>query len=57
MHLREAKAKNKLEHFIAEKEKTHPRASHRHFHGTIKSMAGGTVKPKRGTSKRASRGS
>jgi hypothetical protein len=57
MNLKHAKAKNKLEHFITEKEKTHPRASHRHFHGAIKSMIGGTVKPKRGTSKRVSRGS
>ncbi len=56
MHLKEAKAQNKLEHFITEKEKTHPRASHLHFHAVIKSMSAGTVKPKRGTSRKGSRG-
>ena len=56
MNLKTAKDKNKLEHFIAEREKTHPRASHKHFHGVVKSMASGTAKPKKGTSKKASRG-
>jgi hypothetical protein len=56
MNLKHAKEQNKLEHFIAEREKTHPKGSHRHFHGTIKSMAGGTTKPKRGTSTKPSRG-
>jgi hypothetical protein len=57
MHLRDAKSQNKLEDFISEREKTHPRASHRHFHGIVKAMASGTAKPKPGTSKKASRGS
>lgn len=57
MHLKHARTHGKLEHFISEKEKTHPRASHLHFHAVVKSMSAGTVKPKQGTSKRASRGS
>ena len=57
MHLREAREKNKVAEFMAEKAKTHPRASHHHFHATIKSMLGvkDTPKPKRKTSKKASR--
>ncbi len=57
MHLKEAKAKGKLEHFIREREKTHPRASKRHFHDLIKAMALKIAKAKRGTSKKGSRGS
>lgn len=57
MHLRDAKAKNKMEDFMAEREKTHPQASHKHFHAVVKSMASGTAKPKRETSKKVSRGS
>jgi hypothetical protein len=57
MHLKEAKAENKLEHFIKERERTHPRASHHHFHGVIKSMALKSQKPKRGTSRKGSGGS
>jgi ppGpp synthetase/RelA/SpoT-type nucleotidyltranferase len=48
MHLKEAKAKVKLKHFIREREKTHPRASKHHFHGVIKAMASQTEKAKRG---------
>jgi hypothetical protein len=50
MNLKEARKQNKLEHFIAEKEKTQPKGSHLHFHGAINSMAK-TSKPKKGTSK------
>jgi hypothetical protein len=57
MHLKEARAKGKLAHFIKEREKTHPQASHKHLHGAIKSMALKTAKPKRGTSRRGSGGS
>jgi hypothetical protein len=57
VHLKEARAKNKLEQFIKEHEKTHPRASKHHCHAVLKSMASGTVKPKRGTSRKGSRGS
>jgi hypothetical protein len=57
MHLKEAKAKGKLEQFIAENEKKYPRASKKHFHGLIKAAALGTAKPKRGTSRKGSRGS
>ena len=57
MHLKEAIAKNKLAHFIKEREKTHPRASKRHFEALIKIAASGTAKPKKGTSRKASRGS
>jgi len=56
MHLKEARAKNKLEQFVKEREKTHPHASKHHFHGVIKAMALKTAKPKRGTSQRGSRG-
>lgn len=59
MHLREAREQNKVDEFMAEKAKTHPRASHHHFHATLKSMLGvkpGTGKPKRKTSKRGSSG-
>jgi hypothetical protein len=51
MNLKEAKEQNKLAHFAKEKAKTHPEASHHHFHGVIKSMAGQKSKPKKGTSK------
>jgi hypothetical protein len=57
MHLKDAIAKNKLAQFAKEHSKTHPVASRKHFHGVLKSMASGTVKPKRGTSRKASRGS
>jgi hypothetical protein len=56
MHLREAREKGRLEHFIHEHEKKYPRASHKHFHGVIKSMASGKSKPERGTSRKGSRG-
>lgn len=36
MHLEEAKAKGKLEHFIRERKKTPPRANKHHFHGVIR---------------------
>jgi hypothetical protein len=57
VNLKEAQSKNKLSEFIELREKTHPRASHKHFHAVVKSMAAGTAKPKRGTSRKASRGS
>ena len=38
MHLKEAREKGKLKHFIKEREKTHPKASHKHFHGVVKSL-------------------
>ena len=56
MHLRDAKDKNKLAEFISEREKTHPKASHKHFHAVVKAMAVGSVKPKSGTSKKPSSG-
>jgi len=43
MHLKEARDKNKLVHFINEREKTQPKGSHAHFHGVVKSMALGVV--------------
>jgi hypothetical protein len=55
MNLKDANSPKKLAKFIAEMSKTHPKASHAHFHGVVKSMAAGTAKPKRGTSSRASR--
>jgi hypothetical protein len=51
MHLKKAREQNKLEDFAKEKAKTHPKASHPHFHGVIKSMASQSSKPKKGTSK------
>jgi len=56
MHLKDAKAKNKLEDFISEKEKTHPKGSLHHFHATLKEMAAGNSKVTKATSKRAHRG-
>jgi hypothetical protein len=56
MHLRDARDTNKLDHFIAEREKTHPKASHTHFHGAIKSMAAGNSKAKKAASRRSPRG-
>ena len=56
MHLKHAREQNKLPEFIAEKAKTHPRASRHHFDSVLKSMAGGKMKPKAGTSKKPSRG-
>ena len=53
MNLKEAREKNQMAKFIKIHEKTHPHASHKHFHGVLKSMASGTVKPKRGTSRKA----
>lgn len=50
MNLKEAQKQNKLAHFVKEKKKTHPQASHLHFHGVIRSMAQSS-KPKKGTSK------
>jgi hypothetical protein len=57
MHLKDAKAEDKLEKFISEREKTHPKASQLHFHATVKSMAAGKKKAKKGASGRASRAS
>jgi hypothetical protein len=45
-----------MDHFATEHEKTHPVASKHHFHGLIKAMALKTAKPKRGTSRKGSRG-
>jgi hypothetical protein len=54
MHLKEAREKGKLAEFAKEHGKTHPQASHKHFHAVLKSMVSGTVKPKRGTSRKGS---
>ena len=56
MHLREAKEKNKVVEFIAEKAKTHPQASRRHFEGVLGLMVGQKSKPTRKTSRRGSSG-
>ncbi len=56
MHLKHAREHGKLEHFISEREKTHPRASHKAFHATVKSMAEGKKKATKETSKKGSRG-
>lgn len=39
MHLKHARDKDKLEDFISEREKSHPKASHHHFHETVKLMS------------------
>jgi hypothetical protein len=57
MHLKNARELGKLEEFIVERKPEHRKASHLHFHATVKSMAAGTLKPKPETSKRALRGS
>jgi hypothetical protein len=51
MNLKEAREQNKLIHFAKEKAKTHPKASHPHFHSVVNSMASKTLKSKKGTSK------
>jgi hypothetical protein len=56
MHLKDAKAKNKLQDFISEREKTQPEASHYHFRATLKEMAAGNSKATKAASKRAHRG-
>jgi hypothetical protein len=48
--LREAREKNKMEQFIRERE-NQPPASKKRFKKVLKSMASGTAKPKKGTSK------
>jgi hypothetical protein len=55
MHLKFAREQGKIEHFISEKEKTHPKASHHHFHATVKAMAAGKSKAAKGASKRRRR--
>ena len=50
--LREAREKNKMEQFIREREKEgQPPASKKRFKKVLKSMASGTAKPKKGTSR------
>jgi hypothetical protein len=50
--LREAREKGKVEQFIREREKEgQPPANKKRFKKLLKSMASGTAKPKRGTSK------
>ena len=56
MHLKHAREHGKLEEFIAERGKTHPKASHSHFHGVVKSMSAGKKKEAKVASKRGSRG-
>jgi len=56
MHLKHARYHGKLEEFISEKEKTHPKASHFDFHATVKSMSAGHSKPKPAASRKARRG-
>jgi hypothetical protein len=55
MHLREARTKKQIDRFIAEKETTHPKASHHHFHATLKEMAEGNSKATKAASKQAPR--
>jgi hypothetical protein len=50
MNFKEAREKNKMEQFIRERE-NQPPASKKRFKKLVKSMASGTAKPKRGTSK------
>ena len=56
MNLKEAREKGKMEQFIRERE-NHPPADKERLHHIIKSMALGTAKPKRGTSRKGYRGS
>jgi hypothetical protein len=55
MNLKEARAKGKMEQFIKEYEGKYPPANKRRLKRLIKSMALGTAKPKRGTSRKGSR--
>jgi len=56
MNLKEAREKGKLEQFIREREKQPP-AEKKRFQKLIKTVASQTLKPKRGTSRKGSRGS
>ena len=56
MNLKEAREKNKLENFIREREKQPP-ADKKRFQKLIKTVASQTLKPKRGTLRKGSRGS
>jgi hypothetical protein len=49
MNLKQAREKKKIPHLIKEHGKAHPKASRKHFHAILKSMAKGNAKPKRGT--------
>lgn len=54
--LKRARDRGELEIFVSEKEKTHPRASHAHFHAVVKSMSAGKKKEVKAASKRGPRG-
>jgi hypothetical protein len=55
MNLKEAREKGKMDQFIREREKQPP-ANKKRFHRLIKSAAEQTVRAKRGTSRKGSRG-
>lgn len=56
MNFKEAREQNKIAKFVKERE-GHPPADKKRLHHVLKSMALGTAKPKRGTSRKDSRGS
>jgi hypothetical protein len=57
MNLKEAREKGKMDEFIKEHGGKYPPANKKRLHRVLKSMALGTAKPKRGTSRKGSRGS
>ena len=57
MNLKQARDKGKMEQFIKQHEAKHPPADKKRFHKLIKTVASQTLKPKRGTSRKGSRGS
>jgi hypothetical protein len=57
MNLKEAREKGKMDQFIKEHDAKYPPANKKRLAKLLKSVVLGTVKPKRGTSRKGSRGS
>jgi hypothetical protein len=57
MNLKEARAKGKMDQFIKQYDEKYPPANKKRLERVLKSMVSGTAKPKRGTSRKGSRGS
>jgi hypothetical protein len=56
MNLKEAREKGKMEQFIKEYDEKYPPANKKRLAKLLKSVVLGTVKPKRGTSRKGSGG-
>jgi hypothetical protein len=57
MNLKEAREQGKMEQFIKEHDEKYPPANKKRLAKLLKSVVSGTVKPKRGTSRKGSRAS